>query len=338
MKKRLLMTGSAVALGVWGFSRRVRDRSRIAPGLGGPITWFKPSPPTRVNRFFTRLIGAVQTPAGNDVSVEERVIRGADGTPLTIYIYRPKTITKSQAGLLYIHGGGMVVGSARMYNILVSAYARELGVVTVSPEYRLAPEHRYPAPLDDVETTYKWMLANAEELGVDPEALVVAGESAGGGLAASLCQRLLDDGAQLPRLQALIYPMLDDRTCLREQPPHIGQILWTPAANEIGWRSYLGREPGTGTPPTAAVPARRERLEGLPPAWIGVGTLDLFHDEDLEYADRLKQAGVPCEFVEVEGAYHGFDVAHRTHPEVTRFRNSLLSAIERAFTTPETAH
>jgi acetyl esterase/lipase len=210
--------------------------------------------------------------------------------------------------VFWIHGGGLVLGTPQQDDTGNLELARVLGVTVVAPSYRLAPEHPGPAALDDVAAALGDLHRRADEFGVDPTRVVIGGASAGAGLAAALVHRLHDEGAPEPVLQLLLYPMLDDRTVLRTDIDTRRLRGWTPRANRFGWQSYLGAEPGSADIPAELAPARRLDLSGLPPAWIAVGTLDLFHDEDADYARRLREAGVPCEFVEIPGAFHGFDM------------------------------
>jgi acetyl esterase/lipase len=168
-----------------------------------------------------------------------------------------------------------------------------------SVEYRLAPENPYPASLDDCYTALAWLDAQPN---VNASRLIIGGASAGGGLAAALALMVRDRGEFTPVLQLLTYPMLDDRTSVRTDMDPKRFRLWNQRSNQFGWASYLG-----DADPAVAVPARREDLSGLPPAWIGVGTNDLFYEEDLAYAERLRAAGVPCDIEVVPGAFHGFD-------------------------------
>ena len=183
---------------------------------------------------------------------------------------------------------------------------RELGIVVVSAYYRLAPKHPFPAAVDDCRAAWGWLQSNLQELGIDSSRVGVGGESAGGGIAASLAQRLHDEGGLQPACQLLVYRMLDDRTAARRELDSPQHMVWTNRSNLTGWSSYLGSAPGGASVPEYAVPARREDLSGLPPAWIGVGNLDLFLEEDREYARRLNEAGVPCRLDEFPGAFHGF--------------------------------
>ncbi|MFI2839589.1 alpha/beta hydrolase [Mycolicibacterium sp. PDY-3] len=219
-------------------------------------------------------------------------------TGVRVRLYRPRESTASSPALLWIHGGGYVIGSAAQDDASCRRFADALGATVVSVNYRLAPQHPYPAGLEDCYAALTWL---AGLPGVDAERIAIGGASAGGGLAAALALLARDRGEVHPAGQLMVYPMLDDRSVgiCRDDPGH---RLWTHESNRFGWSAYLGT-----ADPEVAVPARRKDLSGLPPAWIGVGTLDLFHDEDLDYARRLRAAGVACEVTVVDGAFHGFD-------------------------------
>lgn len=251
-----------------------------------------------------------------------------DVEPLTlpsgvdVWLYRPPGGTGRGPALLWIHGGGYLIGHPGQDNELCRRFARRLGVTVASVDYRLAPEHAYPAALEDCYSALKW-LVNLPS--VDPGRVAIGGASAGGGLAAQLALFARDRGEVTPAAQLLIYPMLDDRTVDRRELDNPGLRLWNKSSNKFGWSAYLG-----DADPAVAVPARREDLAGLPPAWIGVGTLDLFHDEDLEYAERLKAAGVPCDIQIVEGAFHGFDGIVPKASVSQQFFDSQCAMLQRA--------
>jgi len=247
-----------------------------------------------------------------------------DGLPLRVYAPRNR---QPVAALLWIHGGGMIVGTARGDDTRCMRFASELGALVVSPDYRLAPKHPFPAALDDCVNAWLWTVERATDLGVSPDRVSVAGASAGGGLAASLAQRMHDEGGTAPAAQLLVYPMLDDRTAAREDIGLREHLVWNRESNITGWSSYLGS--GGEEPAPYAAPARRGDLSGLPPSWIGVGSLDLFLDESREYAQRLMDAGVPCELQVVDGAFHGFEAMIPTPPVSQGFVEAQVKFLRR---------
>jgi acetyl esterase/lipase/uncharacterized protein YndB with AHSA1/START domain len=237
------------------------------------------------------------------------------------------------AALLWVHGGGLVMGAAEQDEARASGLAAALGITVVSARYRLAPEHPFPAGLDDCRAAWYWLQRNAARLGVDPDRVAIGGASAGAGLAAALAQRLHDESGPRPVAQLLVYPMLDDRTALHSDRDPVEHPVWNNASNAFGWASYLGSSAGMVEPPEYAVPARRTNLAGLPPAWVGIGTADLFLDEARTYASRLSTAGVPVELVEVPRAPHGFDTV-TAPPESQRFLASQLGFLTEALGLP----
>jgi acetyl esterase/lipase len=267
-----------------------------------------------------RLLFRLRTRSGPGVTVTERYVCEP---PVRVLVTTPLERASAAPALLWIHGGGMIVGTPQFEALGSGRAARELGAVVVSPDYRLAPENPFPAGLDDCMATLRWMRDNADELGIDPDRIAVVGASAGGGLSAAVAQRSCDEGISL-RAQVMVYPMLDDRTALRGDHAGRGRFGWTPASNLFGWRAYLGREPRMSDAPEYAAPARRTDLTGLPPAWVGVGELDLFYDEDVDYAEKLRASGVPCELVTVPGMYHGADGLAPKARSMQDFRRSVL--------------
>ncbi|WP_432284676.1 alpha/beta hydrolase [Aminobacter sp. BA135] len=242
------------------------------------------------------------------VQPRDRLIPGGAGNPrLRVVLLDPAPQAAAKPAILHIHGGGLVVGRPEVAIAELQQLAADLGAVIVSVDYRLAPEHPFPAGLDDAYAALEWMHASADELGIDPARVALLGESAGAGLAAAVSLRARDRGELPIRFQALRYPMLDDRTALRKPPAHIGTFIWNWQSNAFGWAAVLGRKPVMDAAPEGAVPARAKSLHGLPATWIGVGTLDLFARESMAFATRLVEAGVPVELSVVPGAYHGFD-------------------------------
>ena len=243
-----------------------------------------------------------------------------------IRLFRPTGLTGQAPGLLWIHGGGYVIGKAAQDDVLCRRYARELGATVASVEYRLAPDNPYPASLEDCYSALQWLVRLPS---VDPARVAIGGASAGGGLAAALALLTRDRGEISLAAQLLVYPMLDDRTVNRKHLDNPGHRLWNQSSNKFGWSAYLG-----GADPQVAVPARRDDLSGLPPTWLGVGTFDLFHDEDLAYAKRLEAAGVRCEVEVVRGAFHGFDGIVPKAAVSQSFFNSQCALLREVFEPP----
>lgn len=246
--------------------------------------------------------------------VERRVVH--EGA-VNVRVYTPADA--SGAGLLWIHGGGLVVGSAAIDDRFCGITARQTGVTVVSVDYRLPPRHPFPEPLDDCAAAFEWMRAHATELGVDLARIAVGGQSAGGGLAAALVQRLHDQGVPLAA-QWLFCPMLDDRTAAERGLDAADHYVWNNRMNRVGWHAYLGDRVGAVELPPYASAARRDDLSGLPPTWSYASDVELFYDEARLYADRLSDAGVQVHFETVHRAPHGFE----TYAADTPTARSLL--------------
>lgn len=271
----------------------------------------------------------------SDVPVAEQMIPGPDGGPqVKLYVVNAKAGT-SRPGILHTHGGGFILGTAATDIRRLQDLARELDCVIVSVEYRLAPETDYTGSIEDNYAGLRWMYGNAAQIGLDRNRIAVSGESAGGGHAALLAIAARDRG-EIPILfQALVYPMLDDRTGGAVQAPsHIATIGWSASENQYGWRAFLRQQPGTPAVPARAVPARTANLAGLPPAFIEVGGVDLFVSEDIDYARRLNDAGVATELLVIPGAFHGFDQLAPDSPQAKQFTRAKIEALRRAFNAP----
>lgn len=256
----------------------------------------------------------------------ERVeLESSDGTRIGGLLYVPVSGSE-RPGYLHIHGGGYVMGEAAGSDEVNVNVASKLGVVILSVDYRLAPEHPIPAPLEDCYAGLAWLSGHARELGIDPGRIGIGGESAGGGLAAALALLARDRSEYPIRHQHLTYPMLDDRTGSEESPgdPLTGEFVWTRASNRFGWSAYLG-DAERAAP---QVPARAESLAGLPHTWMFTGMLDLFRDEDISYARRLMSEGVQTELLVYPGACHGFQLIPGT-ALARRFRDDHLAALAR---------
>ena len=278
------------------------------------------------NLPLVRMLGAL-TGLGSDPENVEIADTGAG----PVRVHRPKLGGhEALPAVLWLHGGGFLLGSPKQDDALCRQIADELGAIVVAPVYRLAPKHVFPAALDDAYAALSWL---AKRDDVDAGRIAVAGASAGGGLAAQVALHARDQGEIRLAAQILVYPMLDDRTVLRKDLDESAFRLWDNESNRIGWSSYLGHEAGAAEASPIAVPSRNENLHGLPPAWIGVGSLDLFHDEDMAYAERLRAAGVACETLSVDGVFHGFDGIVQTSAATKRFRESMFTAMKSALRT-----
>ncbi|MDN5919997.1 MAG: alpha/beta hydrolase [Pseudonocardia sp.] len=268
---------------------------------------------------------------GPGVTVQDLVVPGPpDGPPVSLRVFRPAGATGTVPALLWIHGGGLVLGSPEQDDRANIEFVRELGIAVAAVKYRLAPRDPAPAAVEDAYAGLRGLVAHAGELGIDASRTAVGGASAGGGLAAAVALLAHDRGEVRPAFQLLVYPMLDDRTVTRTDLRSLTVRMWTAKSNRYGWTSYLGAEPGSAGVSPYAAPARREDLTGLPPAWIGVGSLDLFHDEDLEYARRLEAAGVACDVRVVPGAFHGFDGLFPRTDVALGFRLDQVRALRKA--------
>jgi len=259
-------------------------------------------------------------PVVGDVDVAVHRTASFDGTEIELRWYTKHGST-AQNAVLYLHGGGMICGSLDIYDSLVRNSVSKSGVPTLAVEYRLSPEHPHPAPVEDCFTALAWLSQNARSLGVDPLRIGVHGDSAGGGLAAGVALMARDRGVSLAK-QILIYPMLDDRTEVDEQL--VPFLMWTYDDNETGWRALLGDDYRTDRVSPYAAPARAADLAGLAPAYIEVGELDAFRDEDVTYARRLSQSGVSVELHVHPGVPHAFEALA---PQVAVCRRSAADRL-----------
>ncbi|NTZ43813.1 alpha/beta hydrolase [Altererythrobacter sp. SALINAS58] len=238
-----------------------------------------------------------------------------DGCILSALLFDPPRSGQTRGAILHLHGGGMVMGSPDMARVSGPQIALDHGVVLLSLDYRLAPEHPFPAQLEDGEAALDWLLANAEPLGIEPSAIFLMGESAGGGLAAGLALKLRDCRGPTIAGQILTYPMLDHRTGGALDPyDHgpAGEFIWTGTQNTFGWASLVGGRAIERGAHGWLSPSTAEDLAGLPPSFIATGALDLFAAENLRFAERLCAAGTPCELHLYSGAIHGFDMLRRS--------------------------
>ena len=242
-----------------------------------------------------------------EVERKEVFVPGLEGDPpVRCLVYTPQGRATPSPVYLHLHGGGYMVGAPEMMDDSNIRVAADLDIVVVSVDYRLAPEHPIPAPLNDAYAALKWVHENEDALAIDPTRVAIGGESAGGGLAAALALKARDEGDYPICFQLLVYPMIDDRTGTPGQPgdPVTGEFVWTRHNNQFGWNCYLGDAERTAP----QVPARADSLKGLPKTWIATAALDLFREENVAYAQRLMADGVATDLTIYAGACHGFQL------------------------------
>lgn len=261
-----------------------------------------------------------------------RIIPARVGAPdVQLHLFNADPARPGRPAILHIHGGGMIFGSAEMASRSIGPMAEAMGFVAASVDYRLAPETAFPGPQEDCYAALDWLVAQADTLGIDPQRIVVMGESAGGGLAAALALMARDRGDIALAGQILIYPMLDHRTggpdC-RWQSASTGEFIWTRASNQFGWGALRGDYRCDDARMGWFSPALADDLAGLPPTYVAVGALDLFLDEDLDFVRRLAGAGVPVECHVYPGAIHAFDMM-ATARVAQRAQRDLSDAIGR---------
>ena len=270
-------------------------------------------------------------PAVEGVTSQDRSVPGSQGDPaVRIRVYRPNDQPSKLPALYWIHGGGYVMGDIEQDDRLMKQLVKRIGCVAVSVDYRLAPEHPFPAPVEDCYAGLKWLFAHADELGIEPARIAIGGASGVGGLAAGLALLARDRGEVQVAFQLLIYPMIDDRNVTPASYAITDPRMWNRECNLLGWKAYLGRDGGGADVSPYAAATRATDLANLPPAYIPVGALDLFVDENIEYAQRLIQAGVPTELHVYPGAFHGFDLFAPSARGSKQFKADRDDALKRA--------
>lgn len=265
------------------------------------------------------------------VQITERFVSGGDGQEMLVKIYEPaqRDQTKLPA-VLWIHGGGYVLGHPNGEDSLCENFVEAVNCTVISPDYRLAPEHPYPAAIEDCYATLVWMTNSAEELNIDLTRIAIGGGSAGGGLTAALALMARDKGGPAICFQMPLYPMIDDRN-ITFSSTEIGdkQAVWYTSNNLVAWSMYLGEHANGETSPYAA-PTRAEDMSELPPTYTCVGQLDPFRDETIDYVTRLAQAGVAVEFHLYPGCFHAFEHIVPNAEISQRAKNEYINALKGA--------
>ena len=270
-----------------------------------------------------------ERPTDNRVEEIEQMISGPDGAPdIPIRIYMPKDRSKLGPGFVNFHGGGFFMGDLESEHARCLIMSTKAGAVSVGIDYRLAPEHPFPAGVEDCYAGLKWVSENATDLKIDSDRIAVGGGSAGGNLSAAVALMARDRGCPTIAFQLLIYPVIDDRCdtpSMKSEPDH---YVWTWQNSIDMWTHYIGHDRSTVSP--YASPSRADNLSGLPPAYVMTAEHDPLRDEAILYAMRLMAAGVPTELQNFPGTVHGFDFLTASDVS-TRAINEGVDAFKRAF-------
>src|SRR5271163_601592 len=288
-----------------------------------------PKARVKMNKMVTALLEGM--PPVEGVGSQDHFAPGPQGAPaVRVRVYRPDSQPSKLPALLWIHGGGYVMGDIDQDDRLMKQLVKRIDCVAASVDYRLAPEHPFPAPVEDYYAALKWLFGHADELRVVPDRIAIGGASGGGGLCAGLALMARDRGEVQVAFQLLIYPMIDDRNVTPASYAITDPRMWNRESNRLGWKAYLGRDGGGADVSPYAAASRATDLKNLPPAYIPVGALDLFVDENIQYAQRLIQAGVPTELHVYPGAFHGFDMFAPSAAVSKQFKADRENALKRA--------
>lgn len=335
-KQRVTALAAAAVLALSSFSATAQEfktLSRVAPEYQNVVREWTASISDDAEAA-RRDAGLRQQAEASSQQPDRIIIAPANGKQpeVTLYEYRPKNAAGKLPVIYFIHGGGYIMGNARQNNAALADMAERNQAAVVSVEYRLATQAPFPAALHDAYHGLSHIYRHADELGFDNTRVILMGESAGGGLAARLALYTHDRGEFRPAGQVLIYPMLDERTGSAQSPyrnPYAGEFVWTAASNRFGWGKLRGGERISAEQMPYFSPAQAKNVQGLPPTFIAVGDLDLFVNEDIDYANRLIQAGVPTELHVIPGVVHAFEMLNPDSPQTAQYRELRRNAIQR---------
>ena len=272
----------------------------------------------------------VPEPAETTKVSEVFIPRLKQDEPLRLLIIDPLSKQDNGPAVLYLHGGGFVMGSPETILPTAQKLAADIGCVIILPAYRLAPEFPFPHALRDNERALEWIFENAQKLNVDPSRVAICGDSAGGGHAVVLANSVVKRQDIEISFLCLIYPMLDDQTGLDTSLEEVsGEFIWTVENNRYGWRAYIGDNHADVL--ECGIPARIKNFENFPPVFIATGSLDLFVRENQEFAARCKEQGIPVELHVFPGAYHGFNVIVPDAQISQKFHQTCVAAFKQNF-------
>lgn len=257
---------------------------------------------------------------------EQIYISRPNGSKLRLCVYSPLTLKKNVPGLLWIHGGGIAIGTPEQEVGFIRRFIDSSGCVVVSPDYALSVDAPYPAALEDCYLSLLWLKKHSKDYGIRSDQIFVGGDSAGGGLTAAVCMYARDKGEVSIAFQMPLYPMMDDRMITQSMKDNNAPV-WNEASNKAAWKLYLGNRFETSDIPIYAAPAREENVKDLPPACSFVGSVDPFLDETVNYIEKLKDAGIPTQFKVFDGCFHAFDIICRN----TNVRREAITFLMNAF-------
>lgn len=278
-------------------------------------------------KFCNRILGFISGRCGKGMRYEQiyldRPSEIVAAGQLRLCVYRPFDQKEAAPGILWIHGGGYAFGKPEQDERFIHHFVIEHGCTVVAPDYCLSVHKPYPAALEDCYLALKWLQEHVRELQVNPNQLMVGGESAGGGLTAALSIYARDKDEVAIAYQMPLYPMIDDRMTTKSARNNDAPV-WNTKSNENGWKLYLGSLYGTNNVPPYAAPARLNNFTGLPPAFTFVGNIEPFYDETVAYMEQLKAVGISVEYYVFEGCYHAFDIIAPKSPQAKRAREVMM--------------